>query len=160
MINAGTHLFILGGLRGHTLRLSQTIVVLDGQPAYTPARGQGNSGVSQEIAQLQAALRAFAQARDWEQFHSPKNLAASLSIEAAEVLEHFQWLTDEQSRQLDPARKAEVADEIADVLLYLLQLADKLGIDPLAAARDKLARNAERYPVERAKGSSAKYTDL
>ncbi|MBB3343182.1 nucleotide pyrophosphohydrolase [Luteimonas sp. RC10] len=116
--------------------------------------------MSQDIKALQAALRAFAQARDWEQFHSPKNLAASLSIEAAEVLEHFQWLTEAQSRQLDAERTAQVADEIADVLLYLLQLADKLGIDPLAAARDKLARNAERYPVERAKGSSAKYTEL
>lgn len=116
--------------------------------------------MNHDIEHLQAALRAFAQARDWEQFHSPKNLAAALSIEAAEVLEHFQWLTDEQSRQLDAARKAQVADEIADVLLYLLQLADKLGIDPLAAARDKLARNAERYPVDRARGSSVKYTDL
>ena len=116
--------------------------------------------MSRDIENLQAALRAFAQARDWEQFHSPRNLAAALSVEASEVLEHFQWLTDEQSRQLDADRKAQVAAEIADVLLYLLQLADKLGIDPLDAARDKLARNAERYPVERAKGSAAKYTEL
>lgn len=116
--------------------------------------------MSQDIEDLQAALRAFARERDWEQFHSPKNLAASLTIEAAEVLEHFQWLTDAQSLQLDAMRKAQVADEIADVLLYLLQLADKLDIEPLAAARDKLARNAERYPVERARGRSAKSTDL
>ncbi len=113
-----------------------------------------------EIQKLQAALRQFASERDWDQFHSPKNLAASLSIEAAEVLEHFQWLTEEQSRQLDDAQRQAVAQEIADVLLYLLQLADKLGIDPLQAAREKLALNAERYPADRARGTSRKYTEL
>ena len=113
-----------------------------------------------EIQELQAALRQFASERDWDQFHSPKNLAASLSIEAAEVLEHFQWLTEEQSRQLDAAQRQAVAEEIADELLYLLQLADKLGIDPLQAAREKLALNAERYPADRARGTSRKYTEL
>src|SRR5690606_34884595 len=113
-----------------------------------------------EIQELQAALRRFASERDWGQFHSPKNLAASLSIEAAEVLEHFQWLTEEQSRQLDDAQRQAVGQEIADVLLYLLQLADGLGIDPLQAARDKLALNEQRYPAEKAKGSAKKYTEL
>ena len=113
-----------------------------------------------EIASLQAELREFARARDWEQFHSPKNLATALSVEAAELLEHFQWLTDEQSRTLGPESRAKVAQEIADVLLYLLQLADKLGIDPLDAARKKLELNSEKYPAQRAKGRSTKYTEL
>lgn len=116
--------------------------------------------MSHEIEELQAALRRFAEERDWGQFHSPKNLAVSLSIEAAEVLEHFQWLTEEQSRSLDDASRQAVAHEIADVLLYLLQLADKLGIDPLQAAREKLALNSERYPADKARGTSRKYTEL
>ncbi|MGY0611269.1 MULTISPECIES: nucleotide pyrophosphohydrolase [unclassified Luteimonas] len=116
--------------------------------------------MAHQIEELQAALRRFAEERDWGQFHSPKNLAVSLSIEAAEVLEHFQWLTDEQSRNLDDARRQEVAHEIADVLLYLLQLSDRLGIDPLDAARQKLALNAERYPADKARGTSRKYTEL
>lgn len=109
---------------------------------------------------LQTALRQFAEARDWAKFHSPKNLAVSLSLEAAEVLEHFQWLTEEQSCQLTEAQRAEVAQEIADVLLYLLQLSDKLGIDPLAAAREKLVLNAEKYPVDKARGNCKKYTEF
>lgn len=116
--------------------------------------------MSDGIQELQQALRRFAHERDWEQFHSPKNLAASLSIEAAEVLEHFQWLTDEESRRLDVEKRREVSHEIADVLLYLLQLADKLDVDPVAAAREKLAINAAKYPTSLAKGSSKKYTEL
>lgn len=116
--------------------------------------------MSREIEELQAALRRFAEERDWGQFHTPKNLAASLSIEAAEVLEHFQWLTDEQSRQLTAGQRQAVAHEIADVLLYLLQLSDRLGIDPLQAAREKLAINADKYPADKARGSSRKYTEL
>ena len=116
--------------------------------------------MSREIEELQATLRQFADERDWGQFHTPKNLAASLSIEAAEVLEHFQWLTDEQSRQLTDEQREQVGHEIADVLLYLLQLSDQLGIDPLAAARGKLAINAANYPVDKARGSSRKYTEL
>ncbi len=106
------------------------------------------------------ALRDFARARDWEQFHSPKNLAAALAVEASELLEHFQWLTEEQSRQLSDEKKAEVAEEVADVLLYLLQLSDKLGIDPMDAARAKLQANARKYPVDRARGSSKKYNEI
>ncbi|CAN7263622.1 nucleotide pyrophosphohydrolase [Pseudoxanthomonas sp. LjRoot168] len=112
------------------------------------------------IAELQQALRQFAADRDWGQFHTPKNLATALSIEAAEVLEHFQWLTDEQSRSLTPEVREKVGHEIADVFLYLLQLADQLEIDPLKVAADKLALNADKYPVEKAKGSSKKYTEL
>ena len=116
--------------------------------------------MSQDIPALQTALRAFAREREWEQFHSPKNLAAALSVEAAELLEHFQWLTEEQSRNLPLDKRAQVAGELADVLLYALQLADKLGIDPLDAAWKKLQVNEEKYPVERAKGRSTKYTEL
>ena len=113
-----------------------------------------------DVQELQAALRRFAEERDWGQFHTPKNLAASLSIEAAEVLEHFQWLTDQQSQQLTDEQREQVGHEIADVLLYLLQLSDKLGIDPLAVAREKLEINAARYPANKARGSSRKYTEL
>lgn len=99
------------------------------------------------LAALSADLRAFAAARRWQPFHSPKNLAMALSVEAAELLEHFQWLTEAQSRELPAAQRAEVAQEVADVLLYLLQLADQLGIDPVQAARAKMALNAQRFPV-------------
>ena len=109
---------------------------------------------------LTQALRRFAQERDWEQFHSPKNLAAALTVEAAELLEHFQWLTEAQSRDLPADKRAAVGHEIADVLLYLLQIADKLGIDVVAAAQEKLAQNAVKYPAAQARGSSAKYDEL
>ncbi|MBB5876672.1 nucleotide pyrophosphohydrolase [Xanthomonas sp. 3498] len=109
---------------------------------------------------LQAAQRAFADARDWGQFHSPRNLAAALSVEAAELLEHFQWVDDAQSKQLSAEKKQQVGSEIADVLLYLVQLCDKLDIDPIEAAQRKMLVNAAKYPVERAKGRITKYTEL
>ena len=105
-------------------------------------------------------LRAFAQARDWEQFHTPKNLACALSVEASELLEHFQWLTEAQSQSLSPDKQQEVGAEAADVFLYLLQLCDKLGIDLIAAARAKMLVNAQKYPVHAARGNSTKYTEL
>ena len=113
-----------------------------------------------DIRNLQLALREFARERDWEQFHSPKNLAAALSVESAELLEHFQWLTEEQSRSLDVDKRVAVGEELADVLLYLLQLADKLQIDPVEAAQNKLQINASKYPAERARGRADKYTEL
>jgi NTP pyrophosphatase (non-canonical NTP hydrolase) len=109
-----------------------------------------------DLDTLRAQLREFAREREWEPFHAPKNLACALAVEAAEVLEHFQWMTDDESRRLEPARREEVALEAADVLLYLVQLADKLGIDLLDAARRKIAINASKYPVETARGSSRK----
>lgn len=112
------------------------------------------------IAHLAHALRHFAAERDWERFHSPKNLASALVVESGELLEHFQWLTEEQSRSLPEASKAAVESEIADVLLYLIQLCTALGVDPIAAANDKLRVNAERYPVERSRGTSKKYDQL
>lgn len=112
------------------------------------------------LESLTIALRTFAQERDWGQFHAPKNLACALSVEAAELLEHFQWLTEEQSRALAGERKQAVAAEAADVFLYLLQLCDQLGIDLMAAAQAKLLANAEKYPVATARGTSKKYTEL
>ncbi len=113
-----------------------------------------------ELENLREQLRDFAAARDWDQFHSPKNLAMALSAEAGELLETFQWLTDEQSRRLTPEALAAASDEVADVLLYLIRLADKLGIDPIAAANRKLVANAGKYPADRARGNSRKYNEL
>lgn len=108
---------------------------------------------------LKEKLRDFAQERDWEQFHSPKNLAMALNVEAGELLECFQWLTEDQSQNLDVDKLAAVTEEIADVQLYLLRLADVLGIDVLAAAEAKIKKNAQKYPADLVKGSSKKYTE-
>ena len=113
-----------------------------------------------EIENLRNQLRAFAAERDWDQFHSPKNLASALAVEAAELLENFQWLTEAESQQLPPEALAAVRAEIADVLLYLIRISDKLGIDLIAAAKAKIVLNAEKYPVDKARGSSKKYTEL
>lgn len=105
------------------------------------------------LSELRDALRRFADERDWNQFHTPKNLAAALAVEAAELLEHYQWT----ETAADPAK---VREELADVLLYLIRLADRLDVDLAVAARDKIALNARKYPVEKARGSARKYTDL
>jgi NTP pyrophosphatase (non-canonical NTP hydrolase) len=105
-------------------------------------------------------LEQFAKERDWEQFHSPKNLASALVVEAAELLEHFQWVTEEQSRRLASADRDEVAAEMADVLLYLLQLSSSLGVDLVASSQQKLKANALKYPVHLAHGNSRKYDKL
>jgi len=112
--------------------------------------------MSHDLDALRDRLRAFALARDWAPFHSPKNLACALSVEAAELLEHFQWMTEADSRAPDPQTREAIALEAADVLLYLIQLADQLGIDLLATADRKIALNAARYPVDVARGSSRK----
>jgi len=100
-----------------------------------------------DLTDLRNALREFAAARAWQPFHTPKNLAMAMIVEAAELVEHFQWLTPEQSNALAPDKLAEVRDEVADTLIYLVELADALGIDPIAAARDKIAKNAVKYPA-------------
>ena len=100
-----------------------------------------------DLTTLRDALRDFCAARDWHRFHTPKNLVMALSVEAAELVEHFQWATPEESLALAPEKRAEVADEIADVLIYLTELADVLGIDPIAAAREKIVKNAIKYPA-------------
>ena len=113
-----------------------------------------------ELEKLRNQLRTFAAVRDWDQFHSPKNLASALAVEAAELLENFQWLTETQSQQLTPDALENVRAELADVLLYLIRLSDKLDIDLIAAANAKIALNATKYPVEKAHGTSKKYTEL
>lgn len=113
-----------------------------------------------ELEALRDRIREFARERDWDQFHSPKNLAMALAGEAGELLEIFQWLTEEQSRALDDKALAKARDEIADVLLYLVRLADRLGVDPLAAAGRKLDENARKYPVDKARGNARKYDEL
>lgn len=116
--------------------------------------------MSDSLDQLAQRLQAFAQARDWGQFHSPKNLASALIVEAGELLEHFQWLTEDQSRNLDAAKKQEVAMEMADVLLYLIQMGNELGVNLVEAAQQKIDLNDKKYPVDQAKGSSKKYDAL
>lgn len=105
-------------------------------------------------------LDQFASVREWKQFHSPKNLASALVVEAGELLEHFQWMTEEQSHNLTDEKKAAVGTEVADVLLYLVQLSTALGIDPVQAAEAKLKRNELKYPVDLARGNSRKYDEL
>lgn len=112
------------------------------------------------LVQLRTRLADFATARDWTQFHNPKNLAMALAGEAGEIIEHFQWLTPDEAANLDAQTRDAVALECADVLLFLIRLADRLDIDLIAAANRKMDINGERYPVEKARGRSAKYDKL
>jgi len=116
--------------------------------------------MADSLADLQQRLAAFAAEREWQPFHSPKNLASALVVEAGELLEPFQWLTEAQSRQLDAAQKEAVSQEMADVLLYLVQLATALEVNLIDAAQRKMALNAERYPVAKARGRSDKHDVL
>lgn len=111
------------------------------------------------LAELKRRLRQFAEERDWEQFHSPKNLAMALIVEAGELVEHFQWLSQDESRRLPTATRAKVEEELADVLLYLVRLADMLDVDLLAAAERKIALNARKYPADQVRSSAKKYTE-
>jgi dCTP diphosphatase len=112
-----------------------------------------------DINEIKIALRKFASDRDWDQFHSPKNLTMALSVEVAELMEHFQWLTEQQSAELDAKTKAAIIDEIADIQVYLVRLADKLGVDILQAVEQKMQKNEAKYPVDKVKGSAKKYTE-
>jgi NTP pyrophosphatase (non-canonical NTP hydrolase) len=114
---------------------------------------------SNDLLILRDKLRAFAEARDWNQFHSPKNLSMALMVEVAELMEHFQWLTETQSIQLAKENKPAIAEELADILLYLVRLSDKLNVDLLEAALHKLEKNALKYPAEQVRGSAKKYSD-
>jgi NTP pyrophosphatase (non-canonical NTP hydrolase) len=111
------------------------------------------------LEELKGAIGAFIADRDWEQFHSPKNLAMALSVEASEVVEHFQWLTEEQSKSLSSGKLAEVREEIGDVMIYLTELSAKLGIDPVEAAKAKLEINEQKYPADLVRGKASKYVE-
>ena len=115
---------------------------------------------SNDLNTLKHRLRDFADTREWNQFHSPKNLSMALSVEVAELVEHFQWLTEEQSKNLPQNTLDEVATELADTLLYLVRLADKLNIDLFAAAQNKIELNEHKYPVDKARGNAKKYTEF
>ncbi len=107
---------------------------------------------------LRERLRGFVRERDWEQFHSPKNLAMAMIVEAAELVEHFQWATEQESRELDAEKRREVEHEIADTFIYLLRLSDVLGVDLVDAAQRKMDLNAKKYPADKARGRNDKYT--
>jgi dCTP diphosphatase len=115
--------------------------------------------MSDSLNELRGRLQAFVEERDWQQFHSPKNLAMAMIVEAAELVEHFQWLTEQQSLELAEDKREQVAHEIADTFVYLLRMADVLGIDLIAAANAKIDLNAKKYPAEKVRGSNAKYTE-
>jgi NTP pyrophosphatase (non-canonical NTP hydrolase) len=124
--------------------------------------GQGGEspGASGSLSELAMRLRRFADERDWNRFHSPKNLAMALVAEAGELVEQFQWLTESESAALTPERLAAVQHELADVLIYLVRLGDVLGVDLLAAAGDKIALNEARYPAERVRGQARKHDEV
>jgi NTP pyrophosphatase (non-canonical NTP hydrolase) len=117
---------------------------------------------STTVAEIKTRVLAFARERDWEQFHAPKNLSMALAAEAGELMEHFLWATPEASRGIaqDPAKKRKIEEELADVVIYALEFANMTGIDVAAVIETKMAANAAKYPVEKAKGRSEKYTEL
>lgn len=112
------------------------------------------------MKELTQKLREFAAERDWEQFHSPKNLSMALSVEVAEIVELFQWLTEKESYQLSSNKLEKIKEEIGDVIIYLVMLSDKLGIDPIQAAKDKIEKNRKNYPSNIARGTAKKYKEL
>ncbi|MGE4634793.1 MAG: nucleotide pyrophosphohydrolase [Arenicellales bacterium] len=112
------------------------------------------------LEEFSAAIDQFASERDWQQFHAPKNLSMALIVEAAELVEHFQWLSERQSEELDHDQRAAVAEELADILIYTLRLASQMEIDLDSAAWAKLEKNRHKYPVEKARGTARKYTEL
>jgi len=120
------------------------------------------SDATTTVAELREQILAFARARDWEQFHSPKNLSMALAAETGELMEHFLWATPEESKAIaaDPARRARIAEELADIVIYALEFANATGLDVAASIESKVAANARKYPVEKARGRSAKYTEL
>ena len=124
-------------------------------------QGIGEGGADQVVLrQLRDRLREFASARDWHQFHSPKNLAIALSVEAAELLEHFQWISDQESLKMPQDKLVKIDEEMADVFLYLIRLADTLSVDLIQLAERKIEVNSRKYPVEKSRGTAKKYTEL
>jgi dCTP diphosphatase len=114
------------------------------------------------VSELRERVLAFVRERDWEQFHSPKNLSMALSAETAELMEHFLWATPEESRAIasDPKKRSKIAEELADIVIYALEFANATGLDVATCIEEKIAANAKKYPVEKARGRSAKYTEL
>ncbi|HPX87829.1 MAG TPA: nucleotide pyrophosphohydrolase [Methylophilaceae bacterium] len=115
--------------------------------------------MSDSLAELRKRIDQFVEERDWAQFHTPKNLAMAMIVEAAELVEQFQWDTPEESQQLSPEKREAVSHELADTFVYLLRLAEVLEINLIEAANAKIDLNAKKYPVEKARGSNAKYTN-
>ena len=113
----------------------------------------------ERLYQLQKRLKEFAVARDWEQFHSPKNLSTALMVEAAELAEHFQWLTEKQSHALEENKHKEVAYEMADIFIYLLRLCEQLDVDIYQVVEEKILLNEKKYPADKVRGSSKKYNE-
>jgi len=111
------------------------------------------------LSDLQTRLRQFAQDRDWEQFHAPKNLAMALAVEAGELMEHFQWLSEAQSEQLAPDKLKTVGFEVADVFIFTVRLADRMGIDLADLVEQKIKLNEQKYPADKVRGSAKKYTE-
>ena len=111
------------------------------------------------VAQLQNRLREFARERDWDQFHTPKNLSMALIAEAAELVEHFQWVEGDKSHLLEEKVRPSVEEELADIFIYLVRIADKLEIDLYRAVERKIAINARKYPADKVRGSAKKYTE-
>src|ERR1017187_10111184 len=140
-----------------------------GPRAVAPGRSLGQglrmpalSDAATTLAELKERVLAFARERDWEQFHAPKNLSMALAAEAAELMEHFLWASPEESRSvaLDPVKRARIAEELADVVIYALEFANATGLDVAANIEAKIAANARKYPIEKARGRSVKYTEL
>jgi NTP pyrophosphatase (non-canonical NTP hydrolase) len=115
-----------------------------------------------QLQTLLSKARAFREERDWKQYHSARNVALSVVLEAAELLEIFQWKTDKESEEItkDPAARQKISDELADILLYIMLMADDLDIDLVKAAEEKIKKNAKKYPVHKSKGKALKYTEL
>ena len=114
--------------------------------------------MSDSLDDLSARINAFVQERDWEQYHSPKNLAMAMIVEAAELVEHFQWNTIEQSYQLSAEKREQVSHELADTFVYLLRIAEVTGVDLIAATNAKIELNAKKYPADKVRGKNDKYT--
>ena len=121
--------------------------------------GQLQEGRADPLEALRRKVAAFAAARNWDQFHTPKNLAMALIAEAAELVEHFQWLTPEQSQHLPADKVDAVSQELADILIYLVRIADKLGVDLMLAAERKIALNEQRYPAKQVRGDARRASD-
>jgi dCTP diphosphatase len=119
-----------------------------------------DSSNADRLRTLRDKLRQFAEERDWNQFHSPKNLAMALSVEASELMEHFQWMSETDSQSIPLEKREQIREEVADVLLYLIRIADKLDIDLAEAAEAKIKINAAKYPIQKARGNNKKYTEL